>query len=146
LCADGGPPGADSGSDAAAGAGATLRLDKWLWYARFFKSRSLAAKLCAAGKLRLNHATVGKAHQLVREGDVLTFPQGRDIRVVRVRRLGERRGPASEARLLYDDLAPRASGAAKEPAVAEREKGSGRPTKKERRALDRLQEDAPDEA
>ena len=60
-----------------------LRLDKWLWYARFFKSRSLAARLCTGGKVRLNKRPVDKAHQLVRPGDVLTFAQGRAVRVVR---------------------------------------------------------------
>ncbi|MFI4988368.1 MAG: RNA-binding S4 domain-containing protein, partial [Alphaproteobacteria bacterium] len=105
---------ADEEADAAAGeaedAGdarpGTLRLDKWLWYARFFKSRSLAARLCAAGKIRRNRTPVSKAHQAVKPGDVLTFPQGSHIRVVKVLALGERRGPAEEARLLYEDLAP----------------------------------------
>ncbi len=83
-----------------------LRLDKWLWYARFCKSRSLAADLCASGRLRCNGALVGKAHFAVATGDVLTFPLGRQIRVVRVVALGERRGPAVEARALYEDLAP----------------------------------------
>ena len=123
----------------------SLRLDKWLWYARFFKSRSLAARLAASGKIRRNRTSVHKAHQAVRPGDVLTFPQGSQIRVVKVLALGERRGPASEARLLYEDLMPAASvreqaGRAAPP--AEREPGSGRPTKRERRAIDRLAEDA----
>ncbi len=119
-----------------------MRLDKWLLYARFFRSRSLAARLCAEGKLRLDRARVSKAHQQVRPGDVLTFPQGRQIRVVRVAALAERRGPAAEARLLYEDLAPPAAAGAARPEVAagEREPGSGRPTKRERRALDRLKE------
>lgn len=120
----------------------TLRLDKWLWYARFFKTRSLAAKLCAAGKLRLNRMIVRKAHQPVRPGDVLTFPQGWRIRVIRVVALGERRGPASAARLLFEDLDPAASSGdmLHAASVAERAPGDGRPTKKERRAIDRLQE------
>lgn len=83
-----------------------LRLDKWLVCARFFKSRSLASKLCAAGKVRVNRRRVAKAHVAVRRGDVLTFPQGRHIRVVRVLELPGRRGPAAEARSLYEDLAP----------------------------------------
>jgi ribosomal 50S subunit-recycling heat shock protein len=81
-----------------------LRLDKWLWHARFFKTRALAGALCDAGRLRLNRLVVRKAHQLVRPGDVLTFPQGRLIRVVRVKALGARREGASAARLLYEDL------------------------------------------
>ncbi|HZF33089.1 MAG TPA: RNA-binding S4 domain-containing protein, partial [Candidatus Angelobacter sp.] len=79
------------------------RLDKWLWFARFCKSRTLASKLCAAGKVRIGGELVHKAHYLVRQGDVLTFPQGPHIRVVRVVQLGIRRGPAPEARTLYED-------------------------------------------
>lgn len=81
-----------------------LRLDKWLWQARFYKSRSLAAKLCEAAAMRINGSPVAKAHHLVREGDVLTFVWNNRIRVVRVLALGSRRGPASEARMLYADL------------------------------------------
>jgi ribosome-associated heat shock protein Hsp15 len=82
------------------------RLDKWLWAARFFKTRSRAAALCAEGKIRMSGRVIGKAHVTVRVGDVLTFPLGRHIRVVRVRALAQRRGPAPEARSLYDDLNP----------------------------------------
>ena len=84
----------------------TQRLDKWLWFARFFKSRTLAAKLCAEERIRVNRVLIAKAHQPVRVGDVLTFPQGRQIRVVRVLATGTRRGPAEEARTLYEDLDP----------------------------------------
>lgn len=80
------------------------RLDKWLFYARFAKSRALAAALAAKGRVRINTVVVTKPHHRVRPGDVLTFPHGRAIRVVRVLALGERRGPASEARTLYEDL------------------------------------------
>jgi ribosome-associated heat shock protein Hsp15 len=111
------------------------RLDKWLWFARFCKSRTLASKLCAAGKVRIGGELVHKAHYLVRTGDVLTFPQGPHIRVVRVMQLGVRRGPATEARTLYEDLDPPAP---REPAVLQREPGTGRPTKAERRAFERL--------
>lgn len=117
-----------------------LRLDKWLWYARFFKSRSLAARQCTAGKVRVNRRPVDKAHQLVRPGDVLTFPQGGSVRVVRVVALGDRRGPAREAQTLYDDLdppvrVPQGESVALGP---RRDPGSGRPTKSQRRATDRL--------
>jgi len=113
------------------------RLDKWLWFARFCKSRTLASKLCAAGKIRIGGELVHKAHYLVRLGDVLTFPQGLHIRVVRVVELGLRRGPATEARTLYEDLAPPVP---REPTALQREPGAGRPTKAERRALDRLRD------
>lgn len=82
----------------------SIRLDKWLWQARFFKSRALAGKLCSAGRVRVDGAKVEKAHFAVRVGQVLTFPQARRIRVVRVRGIGTRRGPASEAATLYEDL------------------------------------------
>lgn len=123
---------------------AALRLDKWLWFARFCKSRSLAARLCESGGMRVNKVIVRKAHQAVRVGDVLTFPQGPHIRVVAIKALGQRRGPAPEAALLYDDLAPPpVRTGPREPgqpdsAAAGRAPGAGRPTKAERRAIDRL--------
>ncbi len=120
-----------------------LRLDKWLWQARFFKSRSIASRICAQGRVRINRQLVAKTHASVRPGDVLTFPQGGHIRVVRITALGTRRGPAAEARALYEDLAPPMPGrdAAKpdaEAAPAARPRGAGRPTKAERRAISRL--------
>ncbi len=115
----------------------TLRADEWLWYARFFKTRSLAAKLCNAGKLHVSGEAVSKAHHKVKPGDVLTFPQGRHVRVVKLLELGTRRGPAPAARLLYEDLSP-PSPEGRLPALAARPRGGGRPTQQERRALDRL--------
>jgi ribosome-associated heat shock protein Hsp15 len=85
-----------------------LRLDKWLWQARFFKTRALASRICTAGQVRVNGVKVSKAHFGVRLGQVLTFPQGRRIRVVRVVALGQRRGSAKEASLLYEDLSDEA--------------------------------------
>jgi ribosome-associated heat shock protein Hsp15 len=82
-----------------------LRLDQWLWFARLAKSRSLAARLCAAGAVRLNGAAVGKANQAVRIGDVIAVPQGGWLLTVRVLALGQRRGPAAEAQLLYEAAA-----------------------------------------
>ncbi len=119
-----------------------LRVDKWLWQARFFKSRSLAQRLCARARMRLNGERVTKAHTLVRPGDVLTFPKGPHVRVVRVVELGIRRGPAVEARTLYEDLEPPrpVKPVDRVPALAQarRDPGAGRPTKTERRAIDRL--------
>ena len=115
----------------------SLRVDKWLWYARFLKSRTLAARLCASRRLRINGTTVTKPHHALKAGDVLTFPLGRHIRVIRVSTLGARRGPATEARTLYEDLEPPRPGA-RAPAPGERGRGAGRPTKAERRATDRL--------
>ena len=81
-----------------------LRVDKWLWYARFFKSRSLAAKHVLAGKVRLNRHRILKPSTSLKAGDVLTFVLRSDVRVIRVVDLGTRRGPATEARTLYNDL------------------------------------------
>jgi ribosome-associated heat shock protein Hsp15 len=121
---------------------AIRRLDQWLWYARFFKSRSLATRFCATGRLRVNTTRIGKARHALHIGDVLTFPKGDHIRVIEVRDLGLRRGPAPEARTLYEDLAPpaprSASAVSRAQASGEREPGSGRPTKAERRATDKL--------
>ena len=119
----------------------TLRADKWLWYARFFKTRSLAAKLCNAGKLHVSGEAVSKAHHKVKPGDVLTFPQSRYVRVIKVLELGTRRGPAAEARLLYEDLKP-PSPEGRLPVSATRRRGSGRPTKQDRRALEKLREES----
>jgi ribosome-associated heat shock protein Hsp15 len=113
-----------------------LRLDKWLWYARFYKTRSLAAKACAAHRLRINGEVVSKSHATVKPGDVLTFPLRSDIRVIEVLALGRRRGPAPEAQGLYDDLSPPEILVRKTPAGDR----SGRPTKAGRRAIMRLKE------
>jgi ribosome-associated heat shock protein Hsp15 len=127
---------------AAPGAEERLRIDKWLWQARFVKSRSLAATLAASGKLRVNGSHCTKAAQTVRPGDVLTFPQGRHVRVIRIEALGTRRGPAGEAATLYTDLDPPRPRASEEPPApatpGAREPGEGRPTKRERREIDRL--------
>ena len=94
----------------------TLRIDKWLWQARFFKNRALAAELAEDGHLRINGQPTRKAGHGVGIGDVLTFPLGARIRVIRVVALGYRRGPATEAELLYHDLdAPEGGDAATAP-------------------------------
>jgi ribosome-associated heat shock protein Hsp15 len=90
-------------------AGTKLRLDKWLWQARFAKSRSLAAALIDAGSVRVNGIRVTRPGRDVTPGDTLTFPQGNRIRLVRILALGQRRGPAFEAQALYLDLDPSAT-------------------------------------
>ncbi|WP_284326089.1 RNA-binding S4 domain-containing protein [Cypionkella aquatica] len=85
-----------------------LRLDKWLFAARFFKNRELASEVIESGHLRLNGQRCKKPGHAVMAGDTLTFPQGRAIRVIRVLALSDRRGPAEEAQQLYHDLAPTA--------------------------------------
>jgi len=110
-----------------------IRIDKWLWHARFFKSRTLASKLVGSGKLRLNKEIIRKPGATVKSGDVLTFSKGAQIRVIEVVALGKRRGPAIEAHTLYNDLSPPVP----KPKPS-RPRSSGRPTKSERRAIDRL--------
>lgn len=118
----------------------TLRLDKWLWYARFCKTRSLATSMCRAGQVRVNKSPVRKSNQSVRVGDVLTFSQGSRIRVIKILALAGRRGPATEAAGLYEDLSPPMPPRKERVTAPQREPGAGRPTKRERRAIDRLRE------
>ena len=119
---------------------AALRIDKWLWQARFFKTRSLAAKVVGGGHVRVNAERVSKASATVRPGDVLTFPQGRRIRVIEVTGIGTRRGPAVEAQALYEDRSPPTPPQQPRPPAYD---GGGRPTKKDRRAQQKLERDAP---
>ena len=79
------------------------RLDQWLWFARFAKSRSLASRLCTAGAITINGVAVRKANHQIRVGDIIVVPQGIFLRTIRVRALGVRRSPSIEARLLYEE-------------------------------------------
>jgi len=83
-----------------------MRLDKWLWHARFFKSRTLAARYIEKARCRIDGRIVSKPHAVVAPDMVLTFALGPRVRVVRIVALGERRGPAPEARTLYDEIDP----------------------------------------
>ena len=119
-----------------------LRVDKWLWYARFFKTRSLAAKIVQAG-IRVNQTSIAKAHYTLKVGDVLTFDRAGELCVIRVEALGERRGPYAQAQQLYTDLAPPKPRAPREyrvrgPEFEMRDEGAGRPTKRDRRQTDHL--------
>jgi ribosome-associated heat shock protein Hsp15 len=115
-----------------------VRLDRWLCAARFFKSRTLAGQACDGGKVDVN-GRAGKPSRLVRPGDLLsvTLPGGR--RIARVVGLADRRGPAVEAAKLYEDLTPplppRPERVARQ---AYRAPGAGRPTKRDRRQIDRV--------
>ena len=117
-----------------------LRLDKWLHHARFFKTRSLAAKIVQSGGVRVDGAVMAKAHWQVRPGQVLTFVQGAHVRVVRVTALPARRGPAPEAAQCYDDLSPPGPDNALPQqggrGTGGRAAGTGRPTKRDRRRVD----------
>jgi ribosome-associated heat shock protein Hsp15 len=132
-----------SGSEQpAAGAPAAIqRLDKWLWFARIVKSRTLAAQLVQDGKVRVNRAKVAKPAQTVRPEDVLTIVIRGNIQVVKVLAPGTRRGPPVEARQLYELLSPPAVAAPAQPSPSgERDRGAGRPSKRDRRMTDRLTE------
>lgn len=83
-----------------------LRIDKWLWFARLFKTRSLAATQVALGEIRVNGTAVTKGATLLRPGDQVIFPAGKRMRRVTVLNLGVRRGPAPEAQALYREEEP----------------------------------------
>jgi ribosome-associated heat shock protein Hsp15 len=112
-----------------------LRIDKWLWFARLAKTRTLAQKLAASGRIRVNRQKNDSPARLLRPGDVLTVALDSGVRVLRVAAIGTRRGPASEARLLYEDLTPPQPPSPREirPPAA-----GGRPTKRDRRAIARF--------
>ncbi|MDO6728906.1 RNA-binding S4 domain-containing protein [Marinovum sp. 2_MG-2023] len=113
-----------------------LRLDKWLWQARFFKTRTLAARIISTEGVRVDGVRVSKPSRTISPGDVLTFLQARRVRVVRVVTLGDRRGPASEAQALYEDLSPPEPKSEDKPPRNPAFEGKGRPTKRDRRNLD----------
>ncbi|MEJ8310722.1 RNA-binding S4 domain-containing protein [Agrobacterium larrymoorei] len=120
------------------------RLDKWLFFARMAKSRSIAQSYIQSGNIKVNGALVRQSSHMVKTGDRLDIAIERMDRILIVKAPGERRGPYEEAKLLYDDQTP-----PREPKdhmtlleQAVRMPGSGRPTKKERRALDRFISDA----
>ena len=115
----------------------SLRIDKWLWAARVYKTRGLASNACAGGNVDVNEQSV-KPSKLVRPGDLVRVTVGPTRRVLRITALSERRGPAVEARMLYDDLTPPAPPRIRALPIGAREMGAGRPTKRERRAIDRL--------
>lgn len=116
------------------------RIDKWLFFARVVKSRSLAAKLVQSGRVRVNGDKISQASRQVVPGEVLTITLERQILILKILEPGERRGPYEEAKLLYEDISPPPV-TNKEKQFAshaiQREAGSGRPTKRERRVLDK---------
>jgi len=119
------------------------RIDKWLFFARVVKSRSLGAKLVQAGRVRINGDKTVQAAHPIKPGDVLTIGLNRRIVVFRVCAPGVRRGPFEEARTLYDDLSPQPAPPGAAPAdvtVPLRQAGSGRPTKKERREMEKFRD------
>jgi ribosome-associated heat shock protein Hsp15 len=123
--------------DSSPPAPSSQRLDKWLWFTRMLKSRTLAADLVSAGKVRLNGERVTKPSQTVKTGDTLTFVLHERPRVLEVVAGGDRRGSAPEAQQLYKDLSPPPVLRAAEPAQGQRDAGTGRPTKRDRRELEK---------
>ena len=113
-----------------------LRLDKWLFYARFFKTRSLAATIVGSGVVRINGTAVSKRSVTVSATDVLTFPKDDHIRVIQIDALGTRRGPAPEAQALYTDLSPPEPRSKNKQPLNPGYDGKGRPSKKDRRTFD----------
>jgi ribosome-associated heat shock protein Hsp15 len=112
------------------------RIDKWLWHARVVRTRSAAATLAAAGHVRINAQRIDAASRAVRLGDVVTVTLDRAVRVLRVMGFAERRGSAEDARVLCEDLEPVRP--TRDPSSPRREAGTGRPTKRERRAIARF--------
>ena len=117
----------------------SMRIDKWLWAARVFKTRSIAADACDGGKVDVN-GEAAKPAKHVRGGDHIEITVVGGRRILKVAGVSERRGPATEARLLYEDLTPPAPPRIRQPKPPHRAPGAGRPTKRERRAIDRLRD------
>ncbi len=112
------------------------RLDRWLWFARIVKTRTLAARFIGEGRLRVNREKIDKPSRTVRAGDVVTAAVHERVLVLRVLGEGVRRGPAEEAQGLYEDLTPPAVKNPDAPAAAARDTGAGRPTKRDRRRIE----------
>jgi ribosome-associated heat shock protein Hsp15 len=111
------------------------RIDKWLWHARVVRTRQAAATLAVSGHVRVNAQRIDAASRTVRAGDVVTVALDRTVRVLKVVGFAERRGSAEAARLLCEDLQPAVRSGPEKPTPAVREPGTGRPTKRERRAI-----------
>ncbi|WP_112830469.1 RNA-binding S4 domain-containing protein [Rhizobium cremeum] len=123
--------------------GSRQRIDKWLFFARILKSRTLAQERVSAGHVKVNGVSVRQPSHLLKPGDRLEIALERRDLVVVVLKPGERRGPYEEARQLYEDQTPPEPERISALEQAVRSSGSGRPTKKERRAIDRLRPDEP---
>jgi ribosome-associated heat shock protein Hsp15 len=114
------------------------RIDKWLWHARVVRTRSAAAALVDGGLVRVNNERVGQPSRLVRPSDVITIALDRSVRILKVMGYAERRGSATDAGDLFEDLTPLLEPQAKVSPSGGRDDGTGRPTKRERRDIDRL--------
>jgi ribosome-associated heat shock protein Hsp15 len=118
------------------------RIDKWLWHARVVRTRSAAAALAGSGHVRINGQRIDASSRVVKAGDAVTVALDRTVRVLKIVAFAERRGGSEAGRALYEDLSPPPS-RPPDPAErlvdpGEREPGAGRPTKRDRRAIDRF--------
>jgi len=118
------------------------RIDKYLWFSRRFKTRTLAARFVTSGHIRLNNHRITKTSHTVQINDTITYVSNHKVTILKVAGIGERRGPAAEAATLYEDLSPPDLPQTKKARIlatsGKREEGAGRPTKKQRREIDAL--------
>ncbi|HEY7297974.1 MAG TPA: RNA-binding S4 domain-containing protein [Xanthobacteraceae bacterium] len=114
------------------------RIDKWLWHARVARTRTAAAGLVQSGHVRVNGRRVETASHAVRPGDVLTVALHHTVRVIKVTAFAERRGSAEVASGLYEGLGGVPDRPSAHAEIAARDRGDGRPTKRDRRAIDRF--------
>ncbi len=114
------------------------RIDKWLWHARFFKTRSIAQKQVATGKIRVDREKISSPSRKVSAGNVLTITRERDIKIIEILGIADRRGPFSQAQLLYNDMSPPKPEKQKQEQTREsmsRIQSEGRPTKHQRKQI-----------
>lgn len=114
------------------------RIDKWLWHARFYKTRSIAQKQVATGKIRVDREKISSPSRKVSAGNVLTITRDRDIKIIEILGVADKRGPYSEAQLLYNDMSPPKPEKQKQEQTKEsmsRIQSKGRPTKHQRKQI-----------
>ena len=121
-----------------------LRIDKYLWAIRAFKTRSLATEACKAGRVKLEGQNIKPSHE-VKIGEVYHVSKGAERRVLKVTAMGENRTDAKTAMSFYEDITPfeetHAFKSVFQAPVLKRDRGAGRPTKKDRREIDDLKDD-----
>ena len=117
---------------------ASQRIDKWLWHARFFKTRSIAQKQVTTGKVRVDREKISSPSRKVLPGNILTITMSRDIKIIEIVGIAEKRGPYIQAKLLYNDLSPPKPEKSKVEQTMEsmsRIESEGRPTKHQRKQI-----------
>lgn len=114
------------------------RIDKWLWHARFYKTRSIAQKQVSTGKIRVDREKISSPSRKVTTGNVLTITRERDIKIIEILAIADKRGPYSQAQLLYNDMSPPKPEKQKQEQTREsmsRIQSEGRPTKHQRKQI-----------